>query len=694
MSNVIGGGPGSNPINLMQFQQVQARKSAVHRGEMGALGKKETKMEEPGDRLEGVSKFHKYSDGRSVTKFEDGSQQFKAPNGMMKDIDPDGNTSITLPNGLRIEHRMEGEPTVFDPSTGEFLAATGEKPSEGSQTYYSFKDSEGNKYRVSSDTMRFEVENPSGTLKQKVGTSGNMDITTKTVSRDSQSGKISEDINHIFVGADGTVDEKRSNLENVAINNEGIHFTAQGDLDMGIKFPYQLQGHLSGECVKPDLPPLSKEPSMYVYPGYGGGPGFGGYPGIPGGMPFPGGGTPQFPWPGFPMPGPMPPPPGPAPGTPSPIQDPYAPTMTPSGMIRKKEPDGSLFISLPNGIVMNQMPDGKCQAFDAKSPGTVLPVTSTPVNNAGFGPEMRYNFQDAEGNLITMYSQSMDFSSASRDGNVLETVSPNGDILINSRTYPPGQDGNPTMKTHKIMITADGKVNTFGERGIQVNNKNIVFAEGGHITNYKLPYEVPPHQGLMPYIPPMGYPAPGNIPVPNPQLPCMYPGNNGMPQFGVPPYAQGQPPMQGEPGMDGEPVYPPGYEEPMETPEPGVETPEVAQDAAKAGEGKKEPETPAEKPVKPGMWQRIKNFFKGESSETGKTHKPKHHGWCHGNNWCTPYPGGYYSPYSGMGMGMMGMGAGTAIGLGIGATAMLSGMMMYPMGMFCNPFGMWGMGMW
>ncbi|MCD4783847.1 MAG: hypothetical protein K8T10_08490 [Candidatus Eremiobacteraeota bacterium] len=718
MSNVIGGGSGNNPINLMQFQQTQARKSAFHRGDVGTLGKKETKTKEPGDRLEGISKFHKYSDGRTITKFEDGSQQLKAPNGMMKDIDPDGNTSITLPNGLRIEHGMDGEPTVIDPSTGDFLAATGEKPTPDSQTYYHFKDSQGNKYKVTSDTLRFEVENPSETLTQKVHTSGSMDITSKTLSRDPDSGKFSQDKNHIYIGADGVVDEKKSNLEDLAVNNEGLHFTARGDLDMGIKFPYSPTQHLSGECVKPDMPPITQEPTMPPpqtqpspqhppncgHPGYPGGmPGGypGGHPGgmpggHPGGMPggYPGDSFQQFPWPGYPMPGQMPPPPGPMPGTPPPVQNPFAPIMTPGGMIRKREPDGSLFISLPNGLVMNQMPDGRCQAFDANAPGQVLPVTTTPVDNPGFGPENRYNFQDAQGSLITMYSHSMDFSAASRDGNVLETVSPNGDILINSRTYPPGQDGNPTMKTHKILITAGGRVNTFGERGIQVNNKNIVFAEGGHITNYNLPYEIPPHQGLMPHIPPMGYPTPGNVPVPNPQQPGMYPGNNGMPQFGTPPNMQGSPTMQGEPTMEGEPVYPPGYEGPEET-----MTPEGAEDASKAGEGNKEPETPAEKPMKPGMWQRIKNFFKGESSKTGKAKKPKQHGQCQGNNWGSSYPGGYYNSYPGMGMGMMGgmgmgMGMGTMMGLGIGATAMMSGMMMYPMGMFCNPFGMFGMGMW
>lgn len=690
MSNVIGGGPGSTPINTLQFQQTRATRAAYQRSDIGAMAKHETKTEEPQDQMEGVKKFFKYEDGRTMTQFDDGSKELRAPNGSTKQTDSEGNMSLTLPNGITIEHEKDGQPVAFDPSTNDYVPVETEQKTEGGETVYKFKDSQGNSYSVGSDKLRFSAENPSETLTQTVDTGGQMHVQTKTLSRNPETGRFSQDKTEIFIDEKGNVTTQAGSVEEIAVNNQGIHFTSRGDLDMGIKFPFSPTTPLSGECVKPDMPPISGEPTFpppgqtpgwtppqtppnYGYPGGcpGGFPGGypGGYPG--GGMPFPNDPFQQFPWPGYPLPGgPMPMPPGNAPGSQQPVNDPYAAIGTPSGMIRKKEPDGSLFISLPNGLVLNHRSDGKVDAFDARSHGKVIPVTTQQVDNPGFGPEARYNFQDAEGNLITMYSNSMDFSAASRDGNTLETVSPNGDIMINSRTYPLDQNGNPTVKNHKILITADGHVNTLGERGIQVNNKNIVFAEGGSITNYKLPYEVPSHQGLMPYIPPIGYSPYSPQPVMNPTQPCYYPGANGMASMQTPPPYPGQT----------EPVYPPGQGPQGE--------------AAAKGKGKEAAETPGEKPVKPGLWKRVKNFFTGKSSETGESKKSSGHGWCSGNRWCNPYPGGYYNPYSFSPWGMMG--AGTAIGLTMGATAMLSGMMMtYPMGMFCNPFGMYGMwGMW
>ena len=727
MSNIIGGGPGSAPINHLQFQQ-RATKSAFTRGDVGNLGKKETKTQERGDGLDGISKFERMPDGTSMTQFSDGSKQLGAPNGSTKDIDAEGNTkSLNLPNGMRVERDDDGSFLAFDPKTGDYGEVQTKDAPMGK--IFRFEDSEGNLYEVGDKSLSFSVKNPSETLTQTVHTDGSMDISTKTLSRDPVKGQFTQDTSHVHIGADGETVGRTSGQENLAVNNQGISFTTRGDVDMGIKLPYTPPQDLKGEIVRPDMPPLTQDPSMpppqqepvtpQMPPNYGG-PGCcpggmpGGspgmpefYPGMPGMPGMPGNGYQQFPWAGYPMPGgSMPLPPGPMPGQAPPVNDPFAPIMTPGGMIRQQDPSGMFTISLPNGIVMNQLPDGKCQAFDARTPGQVYPVTTSAVENPGFGQETRYNFQDAEGNIVTMYSKSMDFAVASKNGNVLQTVSPNGDMMINARTYPPGQDGMPQMKNHKILIGADGRVNTFGEKGIQVNNKNVVFAESGLISNYKLPYEVPPHQGLMPYIPPIGYPAnPAQpIPVMNPSQPSLYPGPDGMPMVGGQP-----PPIDGAATapMDGEPDFPPGFEGEGAKEAGAPKTESAKADEAGKAEGKQE--APAEKPVKPGIWKRIKNFFTGDSNKAGKSGKAKHHGHCRGCHWGNPYPGGYYDPYGGMGMGYgmgmgmgglgmgmgMGMGAGTAIGLGIGATAILAGSMMYPMGMFCNPFGMFGMyGMW
>lgn len=660
MSNVIGGGPQNySNVNLQQVRQKNILKSAYQRGDVGRLGKKETRKSEENDLVDmkGVKNYRKLPDGKSVTEFEDGTVRTEAPNGSFKEVDPDGNMSFSLPNNMTIEHKKDGEPKVYDQSTGQYMPAQMQKDKVTSSIYYAFKDAVGNRWKADPNSLGFEVQNHSESLTQKVNPDGSMNINSKTLSRDPDTGRFSQDKVMLRISADGKVTEESPTVGNVALNNKHLNFTARKDINVGINLPYSIPGKIEGDCVKPDLPPPTQEP-QFPPPQEGMPPHHGGgtcpHPGYPGTIPQ----DPwqQFPWPNYPMPGPMPPQPG-QPGQ-APANDPYSPVMTPSGLMRKSEPDGSMFISLPNGIVMNQMPDGKCQAFDSRYPGKTLPVTSTTVNNPGYGPETRFTFQDGAGNIVNLYSQSLDFQYSSRDGNVIQNVSSNGNMLINAKTYPTGPDGNPQVRNHKVLITADGRVNTFGERGIQVNNKNIVFAEGGNITNYALPYEIPLEQGLMPYIPPAGYHPPGQIPVPDPSMPCPCPEQPGQ-----------------MPGAPGEPTFPPGQE-----------TGEAGKDSAAAGK-----ETPAEKPVKPGMWQRIKNFFTGDSGESGKAGKGKHHGWkdrfC--GRGCNPYPCGYYDPYGGMITGMA-----TGAMMGMLGTAMLTSMM-YPMGVFYSPFGMFGMyGMW
>ncbi len=651
MGNVIGGG---NNINFVR--QANILKSAYHRGDIGNIGKKETKQKEVKDSvdMEGVKEYSRLSDGRAVFKYEDGSVQVKAPNGSIKDIDKDGNVTITLPNSLTIEDKTGEDPKVYDPSTGQYEPAR--KEEINNKIYYMFKDAIGNKWKADAEKLSFEVQNPSETLTQRVNTDGSMQIHTKTLSRDPDTGRFRQDKITIQITSNGDVIVKSKNLEDIAINNKQVSFTSRDDINIGIKFPYTIPGRIKGECVKPDLPPPQQEPQFPPYPppvtppttppqdGYYGIPSEGwpgyGLPAFPGLMPT--GPFQQFPWPGFPMPGPMPPKPG---TDVPPANTPYTPVMTPSGLMRKLEPNGSMFISLPNGIVLNQMPDGKCEAFDARYPGKVLPVSTSVVENPGFGKEIRYTFQDGAGNIVTLYSKSLDFQYASKDGNLIQNVSANGDMLILAKTHHTGPDGTPQVKRHKVLITADGRVNTFGERGVHVNNKNIVFADGNSFVNYALPYEIPLEQGLMPFIPPIGYNPPGQIPVPDPTMPCPHPS----------------PPPSGE-----EPDFPPNSN---------------VGDAGKTQgslEGAKENQGPTQKPMKKGMWQKIKDFFKGD--EVGRDSWKNRY--CHGG--CNRWRCGYYDPYGGM---LEAMAIGSAVSLA--GTVMMTTMMSWPMGMFFSPFGFW-----
>ncbi|MFP4496979.1 MAG: hypothetical protein ACLFQV_02110 [Vulcanimicrobiota bacterium] len=719
MANTIGGNNNIPPgMNIYKFNQ-SAQKAAFQRGEVGNLGRKETRQElreqKDGFSRDDIQQFTRLKDGRTRTEYSNRTTEYKAGNGVRKKTDKKGWSNIDLPNGYMIELRPDGESRVFNKETGEFLKADYNKETPNSHGKVSFQDTDGNKWEVNDTKLSFQVQNKSETLTQKMNPDGSMELATKTLSRDPDSGRFSQDGVKLRISPGGRVTGQNGELKDISLNNNQINYIARGELNMGIKFPYQIPGRLSGNMVKPDLKPPIQEPVMPPPAPSSPPPTMGGSQAMnaPAFTPYPYVADPfaQFPYPGFPGPGNLPPNPGETPAQTPPANDPYSPVMTPGGMIRKHEPDGSMFISLPNGVVMNKMADGKCQAFDSQYPEKVLPVTSHQVNNPGYGPEERYTFQDGAGNIVNLYSKSMDMQVSSKDGNVMQNISPNGDILITARTYPKGENGQAKPSIHKVLVGANGRVNTFGEKGIQVNNKNIVFAENGNITNYALPYQIPMEQGLMPGIPPVGYQPPGQIPVPDPYSPCPhpYPGYTYGPQNGgfTPPPAGASVNIPGENNMgrfvqvqkgpDG--AYHPTEKQPhFEMGEDGIlrssdgEKPEpetkVVDTSPKASPKANEP--PTEKPVKKGLWQKIKDFFTGNSDPINDPERPESQFHGHG---CNEFDGCYYNPYGGM--YSTGMGMGTAAMLGLSAGAMLGSAMMWPMGMYCNPFGMWGMyGMW
>ncbi len=604
MGNTIN--PANMGINTVGFHQKSAVKNALHTGAVGRTGKKETRIKTPGDALEGVKSFERYPNGITRTEMEDGSYQLAAPNGTTRDVGADGEVSVTLPNGMMIEHGEDGAKT-YDPVSGQY-SPTEMREKEG-RLDYKFQDNEGNKWSVNYNDLSFSVQNKSETLTQQVETDGSIKVNTKTLSRDPVSGRFSQDKVQVDIDSKGKTTASGDGVSNVAVNNCAMTFNARDDLTIHLKFPYGIPQQMTGDCVKKDLPPASCMPAQPPAP-----PKDSYVPGVIG----------QDPWTNQPN----------IPGAPVmvPSGDPYASRMTPSGLMRKAEPDGSMFISLPNGIVMSQFSDGRCEAFDSRNPEAgPLPVTSKMVHNPHQGPETRFEFNDSVGNSWTVYSKSPDFAVTSPDGNVMQTVDYNGNMVINARTYPPDSSGKPQPKSHHLLLTAGGQLNTFGQKGVQLGQKNVVFAENGGFTNYPLPYEIPSDQNWMPYTPPMGFVPAGNIPVPDPNTPIDQP-------------APGQ-------GVPGGPEANPG-------------------------------QTPPQEPVKPGIWQRVKNFFNGDdTNSTPSSQYNDYYNNCNNSGYCNPYPGGYYSPGAGSGLGKAAM-----IGAGIGLGTMALSSMMWPMGMYASPF--------
>ena len=174
--------------------------------------------------------------------------------------------------------------------------------------------------------------------------------------------------------------------------------------------------------------------------------------------------------------------------------DPYASQMAPNGLIRQQNPDGSIFMSLPHGVVVSEMQDGSCNAFDSRYPGQTFPASAQDVNIPGRGVDREFNYRDGAGNTYTLYSRNQDFAVESADRNVEQLVMADGTIMVLARTQDP-QTGAP--QKHRVMIDPFGRVNTYGEKGMAVGKDRLVVKNGDQAQSLNLPYPIPSYQHLI-----------------------------------------------------------------------------------------------------------------------------------------------------------------------------------------------------
>jgi hypothetical protein len=386
-------------------------------------------------------------------------------------------------------------------------------------------------------------------------------------------------------------------------------------------------------------------------------------------------------------------------GAPGP--DPFAPVSTPSGVLRQLSPDGSLVISLPNGIVLAQGPDGRAAAYDARAQGPA-PVEVSLRPRPGRPPELQFRFPDAAGNHYTLFSDSLDFLVESADRRVIQAVLPQGNILL-------GIEGS---RPHRLEILPDGRVNTFGEMGVHVGADRVMLSGESPPALVPLPYPVPPLQGFMGEMrlvqPPAAYPVSGALPpqfqgMPTqafggsaPPAPSLQPGPYPGPVFPTGPGAWAAPPgpwgaptaaptgpfaAPAPPGPWGAPAPPgPGAAPAAAPPGPGA-APAAAPPGPSGAPASGPPPggvapppwAASSRPVKPGIWQRLKGFFSGPDPA-----------------WPAPQPG----PYPGRTWlnpctGLLALGMATSL---ITTTALMAFMFPYPVGCWytpCMPLGHW-----
>lgn len=574
---------GPNLHSIESLRQQQALQAAFQTGEAGRLGKKEQAetAKEPQDTADGldVKGREALSDGKVRTTYHDGRKVTTAPNGVIKEETPCGKLKLSLPSGILIQRDADGTTLAYDTHAKTFLPVKAHQETPHSQFVFTLQDAAGNEYQATSNTLRFQVQNPSETLTEKVHASGSVNIQTKQLMRNPHTGQFHQDQARVFVEKDGTVHKYGQHLDGLKVTDHDVKFALHHDVHTDIDFPYHV-------------PQLHQHPQPHPQP---------------------------------PAPHPQPPVP-PTPVPPSPV-DPYGAIATPSGVIRQSSPDGSSFISLPNGIVVARHPDGPTQAFDASRPAGPLPVVSREVCHPGVGKETEYNFKDARGNAYQVYSKSLDFCATSPDGNLQQVILPQGNILMQARTFSPGHEGQPVARYHQVEVYPNGWVNTFGQRGVYLNNNTVTFAGPGKPTTMALPYPVPPFQGIIGWTP---HPSP--------------------------PYAS-QPVSGHQPQVPGAP-----------TPQPWINSTEETQAPAQAARTATQQAAHQQRPaVNPSIWQRIKNFF-GSDEKSGPAKQT------------TPYPAQpyVYGPDPALQMFWAASAATTAMSLFTMATL--------PMGFFYTPF--------
>lgn len=258
--------------------------------------------------------------------------------------------------------------------------------------------------------------------------------------------------------------------------------------------------------------------------------------------------------------------------------------QTPSGLMRTITADGMMVIGLPNGVAISHGPAG-AMAMDARS-DQPIPVQTQIRRRPDGQEEYQYTFNDAGGNRYNLFSSSMDFSVEGADGRSCQLVLPQGNVLSAVR----GQDNQ--WYTHEAM--PDGSQINRG--GAQFAGDRVIMPNGAGVAPLPFPVSgyMPP--GMQEAAARQGARPPGQ---PGPQN-----GPQGGPQFGANPGGgiPGTPdnPMGGghhgpnPAGMDPHNMHSSGDWSPHPSLHPREGFPQAE--------------------VRPGIWQRFKNFISGRPS--------------------------------------------------------------------------------
>lgn len=305
--------------NIERFRETQTMRAAVLRGDAaraGAAEHRESVTQDEGPAT--VVRSEELPQGRMRMEMSDGRLLTRAGNGVLKEEEPNGTTRWSLPNGILIQREADGGVAGYDPRSGKELDVRCQQRNEAGQLYFTFDDASGASWLATGDTLRFEVWNPSGTVRQSVHANGAMLVGTCTVRRDAQTGEFRQDEDHVQIRPDGTVHGHGLTAGSIELTNKRVRYTQPDgvhlEMDLAYPIPFELQAGGKPQAPPagpPPVPPTPDEPQApRPTPGAGSQPGAGVPPGAgpqpgpgtpPGAGVPPGADWPQFP-PGWGMP--------------------------------------------------------------------------------------------------------------------------------------------------------------------------------------------------------------------------------------------------------------------------------------------------------------------------------------------------------------------------------------------------------
>ncbi|MEW6281538.1 MAG: hypothetical protein AB1758_23210 [Candidatus Eremiobacterota bacterium] len=264
--------------------------------------------------------------------------------------------------------------------------------------------------------------------------------------------------------------------------------------------------------------------------------------------------------------------------------------MTPSGIIRTVSADGLNVLNLPGDLALC---DGPAGAFvlDPNMGGQPITPVRTAFRRPDGSQEWMYQFQDSKQNVWTCFSNSLDVHVQSPQG-VSQMILPQGNIFTVYR----GQDGQ--VYTHERL--PDGKVLQTGGANAQFAGDRVIMQNGG---------------GGQPVVG-LPFPVSGFL---SPDFQQAYANQQaqdrarqaqqGAQQMRTQQATGPQVTPQGDPSLGANPGG--GIPGTPDNPIPVGGAPQP-QPAVTPGQG--HPPTP----VKPGLWQRIKDRFNGRQTQQGQ----------------------------------------------------------------------------